>query len=473
MVEDDGPSIQSLEHDEDGLAKQCLEKLVLSEINSQTPEVISRQATINIGTIGHVAHGKSTVVKALSGRSTVKFKQEKERNITIRLGYANCKIYKCDDPSVPAPQCYTSFPSDTPDVFPCELGGNWVLQRHVSFVDCPGHDILMATMLNGAAVMDSAFLLVAANESCPQPQTNEHLAAMQIMKLQNIVILQNKCELVKRGVCLAQSQAIKKFTKDTVAEDSPIIPISAVLQYNINMLCEYLCTKIPTPPRDVTSPPQMMIIRSFDVNKPGISIKELRGGVCGGSLLRGILKINQEVEIRPGIVKKNFTTGSWSYTPIRTRITSLAAETNELQFAIPGGLIGVGTQMDSSLTKSDSLVGNLLGVPGSLPPVYLNLQIKFSLLRKILGVKSDDNRDKKQKVSKLKADEMIMLNIGSSSVGAKTLTADSESNMMSVLLTKPICCTIGDKVSISRKIEKRFRLIGHGSIADAEEMISQ
>ena len=68
--------------------------------------------------------------------------------------------------------------------------GEWELLRHVSFVDCPGHDILMATMLNGAAVMDAALLLIAGNETCPQPQTAEHLAAVEIMKLQNIIILQ-------------------------------------------------------------------------------------------------------------------------------------------------------------------------------------------------------------------------------------------------------------------------------------------
>lgn len=83
--------------------------------------------------------------------------------------------------------------------------------RHVSFVDCPGHDILMATMLTGAAVMDAALLLVAGNESCPQPQTSEHLAAVEIMKLRNILILQNKVDLVREAEALEQQKAIAKF----------------------------------------------------------------------------------------------------------------------------------------------------------------------------------------------------------------------------------------------------------------------
>jgi hypothetical protein len=142
------------------------------------------------GTIGHVAHGKSTVVKAISGVQTVRFKNELERNITIKLGYANAKIFKCSNAACERPSCYRAYGSskevssranmDGPspqtlhthsvpprssltcvwlayvlqDNPPCELCGSAMdLVRHVSFVDCPGHDILMATMLNGAAVM--------------------------------------------------------------------------------------------------------------------------------------------------------------------------------------------------------------------------------------------------------------------------------------------------------------------------------
>jgi translation initiation factor 2 subunit 3 len=159
-----------------------------SKLTPLSPEIISRQATINIGTIGHVAHGKSTVVKAISGVQTVRFKNELERNITIKLGYANAKVYKCDNPECPRPTCYKSFKSEKEVDPPCEregCGGTYRLVRHVSFVDCPGHDILMSTMLSGAAVMDAALLLIAGNEPCPQPQTSEHLAAIEIMKLKH------------------------------------------------------------------------------------------------------------------------------------------------------------------------------------------------------------------------------------------------------------------------------------------------
>src|ERR1700759_4465181 len=94
--------------------------LDFSTLTPLSPEIIARQATINIGTIGHVAHGKSTVVKAISGVQTVRFKNELERNITIKLGYANAKIYKCDNPECPRPTCYKSFKSDKEVDPPCE-----------------------------------------------------------------------------------------------------------------------------------------------------------------------------------------------------------------------------------------------------------------------------------------------------------------------------------------------------------------
>ena len=232
-----------------------------SKLTPLSPEVISKQATINIGTIGHVAHGKSTVVKSISGVQTVRFKNELERNITIKLGYANAKIYKCSSDECPRPACYRACSSSKPDEFPCDrpnCPGNFKLVRHVSFVDCPGHDILMATMLNGAAVMDAALLLVAGNESCPQPQTSEHLAAIEIMKLQHLLILQNKIDLIKEVQAKEQYSQIVDFVKGTVAENAPIIPISAQLKYNIDVVCEYICNKIPIPLRDFSSDPRLI-----------------------------------------------------------------------------------------------------------------------------------------------------------------------------------------------------------------------
>jgi len=171
----------------------------------------------------------------------------------------------------------------------------------------------MATMLNGAAIMDGALLLIAANESCPQPQTSEHLAAVEIMRLQHVIILQNKIDLIQESAAMNQHEAIQKFiqvsaapclldnskyfmkfslswlyscAQGTIAQGAPVVPISAQLKYNIDVICEYIVKKIPIPERNFTSPPNMIVIRSFDVNKPGSEVNDIKGGVAGGSILK-------------------------------------------------------------------------------------------------------------------------------------------------------------------------------------------
>ncbi|RVW71411.1 Eukaryotic translation initiation factor 2 subunit 3 [Vitis vinifera] len=332
------------------------------------------------------------------------------------------------------------------------------LLRHVSFVDCPplrphsggkgwggnrgsssfesiyqrqkihlsekGHDILMATMLNGAAIMDGALLLIAANESCPQPQTAEHLAAVEIMRLQHIIILQNKVDLIQENVAINQHESNSEIYSD----GAPVVPISAQLKYNIDV--------------------------------PGFEVDEIRGGVAGGSILRGVLKVNQFIEVRPGIVVKD-ENGNIKCTPIYSRIVSLYAEQNELQFAVPGGLIGVGTTMDPTLTRADRLVGQVLGEVGSLPDVFVELEVNFFLLRRLIGVRTKGT-EKQGKVSKLTKGEILMLNIGSMSTGARVLAVRND--LAKLQLTSPVCTSRGEKIALSRRVEKHWRLIGWGQI---------
>jgi translation initiation factor 2 subunit 3 len=353
----------------------------------------------------------------------------------------------------------------------------------------------MATMLNGAAVMDAALLLVAGNETCPQPQTSEHLAAVEIMKLENIIILQNKVDLIKEAAALEHQKSISAFVKGTivvhlrpcvnltthqkgtVAETSPIVPISAQLKYNIDAVIEYIVKRIPIPVRDFTSDPRLIVIRSFDVNKPGAEVDELKGGVAGGSILTGTLRLGQEVEIRPGVVTKD-SAGRNRCKPIFSRIMSLHAENNLLDFAVPGGLIGVGTRIDPTLCRADRLVGQVLGAVGKLPKIYTGelifflafdiflarihlyrgaeLEISLFLLRRLLGVKTEDK--KQTKVAKLVKNELLLINIGSTSTGGRVLSVKAD--LAKIQLTSPACTEIGEKVALSRRIEKHWRLVG-------------
>nr|CAD7454919.1 unnamed protein product [Timema tahoe] len=373
-----------------------------------------------------------------------------------RLGYANAKIYKCDNDKCPRPACYISGGSSKDDSFPClrpNCTGRFKLIRHVSFVDCPGHDILMATMLNGAAVMDAALLLIAGNESCPQPQTSEHLAAIEIMKLKHILILQNKIDLVKEGQAKEQYEQILKFVQGTVAEGVPVVPISAQLKYNIEVLCEYISKKIPVPLRDFTSAPRLIVIRSFDVNKPGCEVEDLKGGVAGGSILRGVLKVGMEIEVRPGLVSKD-SEGKLTCRPIFSRIVSLFAEQNELQYAVPGGLIGVGTKIEPTLCRADRLVGQVLGAVGALPQIFIELEISYYLLKRLLGVRMEGDK-KGAKVQKLSKNEVLLVNIGSLSTGGRVLA--TKADLAKISLTNPVCTEIGEKIALSRRVEKHWR----------------
>jgi len=315
-------------------------------------------------------------------------------------------------------------------------------------------------MLNGAAVMDAALLLIAANEPCPQPQTSEHLAAVDLMKLKHIIILQNKVDLVKESVAEEQYRSIVNFVRGTPAEGAPIIPISGQLKYNIDVVCEYIATKIPVPIRNFTVPPRMIVIRSFDVNKPGSEVSDLRGGVAGGSILCGVLKIGDEIEVRPGIVSKDNETGKIKCRPIFSKVVSLFAEINDLKFAVPGGLIGVGTKIDPMLCRADRLVGQVLGSVGKLPAIFNELEIHFFLLGRLLGVKSDDKTQ--TRVQKLSKGELIMVNIGSTCTGGSVFAVKSD--LAKILLNSPACTEIGEKIALSRRVENHWRLIGWGKI---------
>ncbi|KAJ6534848.1 translation initiation factor eIF2 gamma subunit [Mycena capillaripes] len=383
-----------------------------STLTPLSPEVISKQATSNLGTIGHVAHGKSTLVKAISGVKTVRFTSELVRNITIKLGYANAKICKCENGACPRPGCYRSYRSDKEDHPPCE-----------------------------------------------RPQTSEHLAAVEMMQLEPLIILQNKVDLVKERQAAEHQKSIAAFVEGTVAANSPIVPISAQMKYNIDAVNDYIVKHIPVPTRDFTSPPRLIVIRSFDIIKPGAAVENLKGGVAGGSILTGILRLGQEVELRPGV-------------PIFTRVTSLHAEGNDLKFAVPGGLIGVGTRIDPTLCRADRLVGQVLGAVGTLPEIYTELEISLFLLRRLLGVKTEDK--KQTKVTKLLKDEHLRINIGSTTTGGRVLRvkvqADSDESkkaqvtLARIQLTVPACTEIGEKVALSRRIDQNWRLIGWGTV---------
>ena len=187
--------------------------------------------------------------------------------------------------------------------------------------------------------------------------------------------------------------------------------------------------------------------RSFDVNKPGSEAEDLRGGVAGGSILKGVLKVGQEIEIRPGLVSKD-SEGKLTCQPIYSRIVSLFAEQNDLMYAVPGGLIGVGTKVDPTLCRADRMVGQVLGAVGHLPNIFTELEISYYLLRRLLGVRTEGDK-KAAKVQKLAKGEVLMVNIGSLSTGGRVLAVKAD--LAKISLTTPVCTEKDEKIALSRR----------------------
>jgi len=374
--------------------------------------------------------------------------EELKRGITIKLGYADMPIYKCSN--CEAPKNYSNTP-----VCP-RCASEAVFVRAISFVDAPGHEALMATMLSGAAIMDGAILVIAADEPCPQPQTREHLAAAEVIGIKNIIIVQNKIDIVDEKRARKSYEEIKSFVKGTVAENAPVIPVSAQHGLNVDVLLNAISEIIPTPERDATKPPLMYIIRSFDTNKPGTLIEGLEGGVIGGTIAQGKFSVGEDIEIRPGISADR--EGKTVYDPLVSEIVSLHAGEKTVKEASCGRLVGVGTMLDPSYSKADGLTGNIAGKAGLLPPILTELTLETHILERAVGTKE------LLKVERINLDESLLLHVGNAVNIGKVLSV--KGNVAKVKLTRPVCAQSGARVAISRKITARWRLIGYGLILD-------
>ena len=383
---------------------------------------IEKLEMLNVGMVGHIDHGKTTLLSKITGKFTDTHSEELKRGITIKLGYADIILENKDK------------------------------KRYVSFIDCPGHEMLMATMLSGAALIDAAILLVAANEGI-KPQTKEHLIALQAKKVNKILIVQNKIDLVTREKAIENFNEIKKFIKGTIAENAPIIPVSAQQEINIDKIKEFLLD-VKIQQRDLNSKPEFLIARSFDINRPGTDIKNLHGGVLGGILKKGELKVGDEIEIKPGIAETQ--AHQLSYHTIKTKIDSIFRGNNPINKATPGGSLAIETELDNILTKSDSLSGCAASLIGSLPEITTALKLKYYLFSSLVG------GEKEVKIEELKLSEMIMLSVNTTTTVGQIKKIDKKNIDLSLRI--PVVPIKGDSVGIARNIRGHWRLIGFGEI---------
>ncbi len=277
-------------------------------------------------------------------------------------------------------------------------GDEPVLKRKVSILDVPGHEVLISTMISGISYIDAALLVIDASMPVPQPQTEEHFMALTIMGLSKLIVVQNKLDLVNKEQALENYKQIRQFLSNTWAKNSPVVPVSSLHKVNIEAVSTLIDRLVP--PKEVAGGDfRMLVLRSFNVNKPGTPPDKLVGGVLGGTVIRGSAKVGDEIEIRPGLKLGN------KYEPIITKIVSIAIGNEYIEEARPGGLVGIGTELDPALTKADSLVGSVVGKPGTLPPVWSELTLEFH--------KIERPGDQSLREVTFKPKDVVMVHVGS------------------------------------------------------------
>lgn len=392
---------------------------------------IANLPVINVGMVGHIDHGKTTLLQALSGKFADQHSEELKRGITIKLGYADIVLKKNKNE-------YSI--SDGEPV------------RYITFVDVPGHEMLMATMLSGAAMIDVAILVVAANEGI-KPQTKEHLIALQAKNIKNIIIVQNKIDLVSKEEAVKRYKEIKVFVKGTVAENSIIIPVSAQQKININKIYEALAD-IKVPDRKDSGEPSFIIARSFDINRPGTSINDLHGGILGGALRQGVLKIGDEIEIKPGLAIKE--KDRVRYETVKTKIISLHRGSYSINQAVPGGSLAIETNLDMFFTKSDKLSGCVAGLVGKVPEITYSLKVKATHFKEVLGLEDHVS------VEEFRPGETLMLSVNTSVTIGKVIRV--KDGVIEFQLNIPVVPFLEANVGIARNINGHWRLVGFGEI---------
>jgi len=378
---------------------------------------------INVGIFGHIDHGKTTLLEKLSGKWADTHSEELKRGITIKLGYADAVIYSDDGE------------------YNILRKGKEV--RHVSFIDAPGHEMLMATMLSGAALIDVGILVIAANEGI-KPQTREHLMALKAKGIKELIVVQNKIDLVSSKEALENYKKIKDFLGKEYS-GVEIIPVSAQQGINVDEVLRAIAN-VKVGARDLDSVPVFVVARSFDINRPGLTPKDLKGAVLGGTLKRGKLKIGDEIEIKPGRKIKDEI--GVKFAPIKTFVKSLFVGSEKVKELTPGGSAGIETSLDMALGARDSLSGNLASVVGGLPSASSTVKLNYELFPEVFGAGGH------LRVDEIKKGETLMLSVNTSVIGGAVNKIDGNGGRKEVNEKK------GGKIINSKRAPEDIKSFG-------------
>jgi translation initiation factor 2 subunit 3 len=271
-------------------------------------------------------------------------------------------------------------------------------------------------------------------------QLLQHFLITQVNKIDKIIICLNKIDLVDKHIVQSRKEELDELLLKYNIKPFIIIPTSFNKMIGINNVINSIMTLFN--PNDLSNKyndkPLFRISRSFDINKPGTDWNNVVGGILGGTLIKGTLKINDEIEIRPGLISNN----KWN--PIKTKIISIKSDNINLDNIISGGLVGIGTLIDSYYCKNDLLIGNIIGLVDNLPNVYTNIDILINIVDTNNIINKNDN---------------LILYIGTNSFNGNIININN--NILNLKLNKPICIDNNDNIIICNKLNK---IIGYGSL---------
>ena len=432
--------------------------LNITEITPLSKDIIKNQPTINIILFGEKQKGKSTLVQSLSAPVNTKIKAEKEperikereKIISQKIGYINTKLYKC--PKCSEPECYKAFNGEIDNELKCKTCGTLLeLIRHISLIDNPELKIKMNLILNPNLISDAALLFVAADEKLNIKEESDINQFNENLISKNIIIIQNKIDIVmKNNKAKEQYTQIKKYAKNKNVQNSLIVPISAMLKFNLDVLIQYLIS-IPIPKRDLISPPKFNIFHSYHFT-PFFDDSSMLNKT---GTLYGILQKNKEIK----------------HCPIYGKITILQNEKNLSNYIIPGGLANIGVQIDSEFCKNNKLEGCVMNLQEKGGNVYYKIGVKCHLVRKLINIEKKEFGHNLEYVTDIKKGEVVLLNINFISVCGYIISIKgNNSDEICIELKRPICLEISDKIILSRKMGSIWRIIGWGEvISNGEE----
>jgi translation initiation factor 2 subunit 3 len=416
-------------------------------------DIIDNQPILNIGCIGHVAHGKTTLIYDLTGIKTIKHSLEIERNITINLGYANLRIYY---DKVNNKYINSNIKLEDP---------NFILKKHFSFIDCPGHQSFMATMLSGTESIDIAFILISAGENIPQPQTVVHTEILNYTNIDNILILLNKIDLITdEKMTDAKLIELNNFIdKHDKLKSKQIIPISAQKKINLDKVLNYL-VKIPNNNISnlINQPFKMNILRSFNINKISVNVEELVGGVIGGSIKSGYVSVDDWIVIKPGLIVMRKE--KWFARPIFCQVKTIKSDNVFLNDAYPGGLIALGLNFDPALCRNNNLLGNKIYklTKNNFEDIKLGNDLTYEFNIKLEYLKDA--------ILYQKITDIILL-INSSTIKGRIISSNKDRTELRIITEKPIIYD-NSSISVLNKTPTSIELFAKGTIIESYNKVN-